>query len=52
MWEAWLVQKVGAALEVVQQEGDSPCFESSSTVVDAFLEEGAVSSELGDFGVE
>ncbi len=39
------------ALEVVQHEGDSCCFESSSTVVDAFLEEGTVASELGDFGV-
>ena len=50
-WKALVVQEVGMALEVVQHEGDSCCFESSSTVVDAFLEEGTVASELGDFGV-
>ncbi len=51
-WEALVAWEVGAALEVAQQEGDSPCLESSSTVVDALLEEGAAASELRDFSVE
>ena len=45
-WEALVVWEVGTALEVVQQEGDSPCFEPPPTVVDAFLEEADVATEF------
>ena len=47
-----MARKVGVALKVAQQEGDSPRFELSSTVVDAFLKEGAAAGELGDLGFD
>ena len=50
--EALVAGEFGAALEVVQQEGDASCFELSTTVTDAFLEEGAVAGKLGDFGFD
>ncbi len=51
-WEALVAWEIGASLEVAQQEGDPSCFESSSAVVDAFLEEGDAASELRNFGVK
>ncbi len=47
-----VVGEVGVALEVAQQEGDTSSFESSAAVTDAFLEEGAATGELGDFGFD
>jgi len=50
--EALVAGEFGAALEVVQQEGDAPGFELSAAVADAFLEKGATAGELGDFGFD
>ncbi len=48
-WEALVVWEVGTALEVVQQEGDPPGFESAPAVVDGLLEDGAASHKFADF---
>jgi len=45
-------REVGATLEVVQHEGDPCRFESSSTVVNALLEEGAAAGELRNFCIK
>ena len=52
VWEALAAWEVGVALEVAQQEGDSRRFESSLTVVNVFLEQGAVACKFGDFGIK